>query len=107
MWIWLRPGDVHFRVPAMPLLEDERPCRHNNGWLLKHEDEEWYAMSLQDVPEGVPAVHCDLCGELWFRNEEGHKDGPGWHQKYWTEEEIAEVKKRSDELNDFFDLPDD
>jgi hypothetical protein len=44
---------------------------------------------------------------MWFRNEEGHENGPGWHQKYWTEEGVAEVMENAKKYDAFFDLPDD
>ena len=71
------------------------------------EGEEWLAPDLQQVGDGVDNALCELCGEMWFRNEEGHKDGPGWHQKYWTKEEVDEVMENAKKYDAFFDLPDD
>jgi len=102
----VKPGDTHIVVPAMPRYADEGPCRHSNGWRFTQDDVDWYGMSLEEIPAEVKGVHCDLCGELWFRNEDGHENGPGWHQKYWTEEEIAEVKENAKKYDAMFDLED-
>jgi len=83
--------------------DSEQRCYHSSGWTHLYEGEEWRSMSLQDVPSGVPSVHCKHCGEKWFRNE----DDDGWHQKYWTAEEIAGIKEKAKELTEFFRMDDD
>jgi len=97
----VKVGDLHRWVPGYD--DDEHPCTHRNGWLHIHEGEEWLGASLQDISAGVGSAHCELCGEAWFRDS----DGIGWHQKFWTAEEIAEIKENAKKYDAFFDLPED
>jgi hypothetical protein len=97
----LKPGQLHRWIPGYD--NDEHPCTHRNGWFYKQSNEEWLATSLQNIPEGVDCSYCELCGEMWFRDS----DGVGWHQKFWTAEEIAEVEENAKKYDAFFDLPDD
>ena len=73
-------------------------CFHPYGW--EYNDSKgvrWVADEPEFIPIEVIQRWCGACGELWFRVDNE------WEQKYWSEEEIEQIKKDARQYDRFFD----
>lgn len=73
-------------------------CSHPYGW--EYDDskgERWEAATPDDIPAEVTQRWCGTCGELRFRVDNG------WKQRYWSAEELEQIKENAKKYDRFFD----